>query len=368
MQITFDPLNAEESAAVAVFIAARYDIQPQTAPSTRDVLRPDGSVRHRVGSDNLSDEDRSDMSTQLREFVESPAAVRAEVAATIAQADQPDTGADAPSAAPLEQPAPLPAAADLFGTAPVAPPAGEPSAPIVPPPPVPSAPPAAAPSANALPVIPAGDVDKHGLPWDDRIHSGTRVKNADGSWRQRRGVDADLVKTVENELRALMAIPTRPGVTLGSAGPLEVTTDAPTTSAIAPPVTHGASTAAGISPPPPPITVAASSPSVVAEPGNVPPPPVPAPPTSAPATAPIPTPPVPPAPTAAEPTVPLTFATMLRKVTDALAQNKIKETDVHAALEKIGLLPTQIGLLSARADLLPAFDTHIAAAIGAGHA
>lgn len=350
MQITFDPLNENERNFVAQFVM----------------------------------EVNAEM-TRMRE--ESPAAVGAEVVATIAEADQPDTGADAPSAAPLDPflqgvellDAPLPAAADLFGTAPVAPPAGEPSAPIVPPPPVPSAPPAAAPSASVLPVIPAGDVDKHGLPWDERIHSGTRVKNADGSWRQRRGVDAELVKTVENELRALMALPTRPGITLGSADFLDAagamapepsssnaTTSPAPTAPPAPPVP-----APAVAPTPPaPVASApiASAPAGAAEPGNVPPPPVPAPPTSAPATAPIPSPPVPPAPTAAEPAAPLTFATMLRKVTDALAQNKIKETDVHAALEKIGLLPTQIGLLSARADLLPAFDMHIAAAIGAGHA
>ncbi len=337
MQITFDPFNKRESEFVRQVLGVAQithtfikDVEPvNTAPDKSPV------------ADHAPD-----------------------LPATIAQADQPDVGMTIEeflepirraqqSAAPLEQPAPLPAAADLFGTAPVAPSDGEASAPIVPPPPVPSAPPAAASSANALPVIPAGDVDKHGLPWDDRIHSGTRVKNADGSWRQRRGVDAHLVKTVENELRALMALPTRPGITLGSADFLAEPQQIPA--------------------PPAPVTPIAATPAVpdgngATTEGNVPPPPVPAPPTSAPATAPIPSPPVPPAPIAAEPAAPLTFATMLRKVTDALAQNKIKETDVHAALEKIGLLPTQIGLLSARADLLPAFHMHIAAAIGAGHA
>ena len=343
MQITFDPLSLDESAAVHEFLVWRHNLPNTLGGPTRSLLT--AKAGHMLGAA---------LATQ-----ESTAAVRAEVAATIAQIDQPDTGADAPSAAPLPPDAPSPAAADLFGTAPVAPPAGEPSASIVPPPPVPSAPPAAAPSANVLPVIPAGDVDKHGLPWDDRIHSGTRVKNADGSWRQRRGVDAELVKTVENELRALMALPTRPGITLGSAGPL-----------VPPPPVTTATEAAGSTASTISVHVAAPPASLTPTAGESPlvPPPVPAPPTSAPATAPIPSPPPVAATTAAEPAAPLTFATMLRKVTDALAQNKIKETDVHAALEKIGLLPTQIGLLSARADLLPAFDMHIAAAIGAGHA
>lgn len=46
------------------------------------------------------------------------------------------------------------------------------------------------------------DLDAAGLPWDDRIHSGSRAKNADGTWRQKRGVnDVDFVKRVEVELR-----------------------------------------------------------------------------------------------------------------------------------------------------------------------
>lgn len=51
------------------------------------------------------------------------------------------------------------------------------------------------------------EVDVNGLPWDARIHAGNRAKIADGSWRRRRGVDAELVTTVEAELRALMAAP-----------------------------------------------------------------------------------------------------------------------------------------------------------------
>jgi hypothetical protein len=55
-------------------------------------------------------------------------------------------------------------------------------------------------------------LDKNGLPWDERIHSSSRVKTADGSWRQKRGVDDALVATVESELKALMGIPSPPPV------------------------------------------------------------------------------------------------------------------------------------------------------------
>ncbi|MNZ24090.1 hypothetical protein D3C78_412260 [compost metagenome] len=40
------------------------------------------------------------------------------------------------------------------------------------------------------------DTDLNGVKWDARIHSETRSTNKDGSWRQKRGVDPDLVKAV----------------------------------------------------------------------------------------------------------------------------------------------------------------------------
>lgn len=68
-----------------------------------------------------------------------------------------------------------------------------------------------APVAAALPALPtngAAVLDKNGLPWDDRIHAGSRTKNADGSWRTKRGVDETLLANVTSELKALMGIPT----------------------------------------------------------------------------------------------------------------------------------------------------------------
>lgn len=43
-------------------------------------------------------------------------------------------------------------------------------------------------------------VDSRGFPWDERIHASSKAINADGTWRNKRGVDSDLLHTVEAEL------------------------------------------------------------------------------------------------------------------------------------------------------------------------
>jgi hypothetical protein len=55
-------------------------------------------------------------------------------------------------------------------------------------------------------------LDSAGLPWDKRIHSSSKAKVADGTWRKLRGVDEALVVTVEAELRAVQAIPVAPSL------------------------------------------------------------------------------------------------------------------------------------------------------------
>lgn len=52
--------------------------------------------------------------------------------------------------------------------------------------------------------------DVNGLPWDERIHSSSKAKIQNGSWKKRKGVDDETRATVEAELRALMAIPVTP--------------------------------------------------------------------------------------------------------------------------------------------------------------
>ena len=47
----------------------------------------------------------------------------------------------------------------------------------------------------------APNVDKNGLPWDSRIHAGTKALNADGTWKKRRGVDDATLAAVTAELQ-----------------------------------------------------------------------------------------------------------------------------------------------------------------------
>lgn len=111
------------------------------------------------------------------------------------------------SEAAVAQVPPPPAPSTAVAEAPpIAPATSVPPPPaVVPPVPTP-APVAAAPAAPAAPASPAGiEVDADGLPWDARIHAGGRARNADGRWRQKRGLnDAALKARVEAELRQAM--------------------------------------------------------------------------------------------------------------------------------------------------------------------
>jgi hypothetical protein len=69
-------------------------------------------------------------------------------------------------------------------------------------------------AAVACPAPPANvELDVAGHAWDERIHSGTRAKNKDGTWRTKRGVSAGVVAQVEAELKgAKPATVAAPGV------------------------------------------------------------------------------------------------------------------------------------------------------------
>lgn len=50
------------------------------------------------------------------------------------------------------------------------------------------------------------EVDSKGMPWDERIHSGSKAKVADGQWRKKKGLnDEALVHRIEAEIRAHVA-------------------------------------------------------------------------------------------------------------------------------------------------------------------
>ena len=107
-------------------------------------------------------------------------------------------------------------AAAIFGGAPAAPSVPIPPAPAVPAVPSAASAPAAAsvPSAGgsdaalppAAPPNPSNALDSAGMPWDHRIHATTKTKNGDGTWRAKRGVDEKLVADVVEQNKRLMAI------------------------------------------------------------------------------------------------------------------------------------------------------------------
>lgn len=113
-------------------------------------------------------------------------------------------------------PAPLAPSAPALSTAGAAPSMTAPEAPPAistpVPAPVPSAPTAPEAAAPLVPVAPAThafgvELDRHGLPWDERIHASTKAKLQDGSWRRKKGIGDTYVLQVEAQLRALLNPP-----------------------------------------------------------------------------------------------------------------------------------------------------------------
>lgn len=70
------------------------------------------------------------------------------------------------------------------------------------------------------------EVDGTGLPWDERIHSSSKEKNKDGTWRSKRNVDEAFKKKVEKQLRATMDTP--PTTTPAATTPAPAPAPAPT--------------------------------------------------------------------------------------------------------------------------------------------
>ena len=127
--------------------------------------------------------------------------------------------------------APFTAVVAPSATAPEAPTPGLPPAPPAPlpaaPAPVPSAP---APTAPVAPTNPAvTERDTRNLPWDKRIHSETKAKNADGTWRKKRGTADTFMQQVERELLGAVTAPAAPPLPAGAdAGALPTTFEAAT--------------------------------------------------------------------------------------------------------------------------------------------
>lgn len=67
------------------------------------------------------------------------------------------------------------------------------------------------------------ELDKNGIPWDERIHAGTKRKNADGTWSLKKGVDKELAAQIIAEYQSaapsVPAAPTAPSAPVPPAPP-----------------------------------------------------------------------------------------------------------------------------------------------------
>lgn len=165
------------------------------------------------------------------------------------------------------------------------------------------------------PVV-AAELDVRGMPYDARIHASNRAKKIDGSWKNRRGVDAALVATIEAQ--------NKPG-------------NAPT---------PGVSTMVA---PARPTASGAASPATSA--GTAPPPPPPPPPTDG-AVAPV----------AAVPSA-IDFRGLMQKIQAASAAGKLSDEQVNTAFASVGLKPEDMGQLINNAPLIASVNAAIDAVV-----
>lgn len=140
---------------------------------------------------------------------------------------------------------------------------------VAPPPPVNTAPITTTPgvASSAAGASSGGvELDKHGLPWDGRIHVESKNKIADGTWRKKRNLDPTLVAAVEAELRQVMGAAPAPLAQGVAPAPTPVSVAASTT---VPPAPTGA-VPQPVAPPPAPVPVAGAAPSMPAAPSAAP--------------------------------------------------------------------------------------------------
>lgn len=197
-------------------------------------------------------------------------------------------------------------------------PAQLPAANIPPPPPPP--PPAAAAvapansAAAAAPVV-SSELDADGLPWDARIHANTKARNANNTWRTKRGLPAGMLETITAELRVMY-----PARTAGAVPPPPpAAVRAPDAGAVPPPPSVNAG---GVPPPPPPPAATATVlPSDGAQQG-------------------------------------LTFPKLMEKITGAMNTGKLNKAQLDQVLTACGV--GTIAVLAASADKFSTVETYLA--------
>jgi hypothetical protein len=304
MQLSFDPRDRNACASVIAAIAALHGSLPFDEAKANGAF---GDVRI-SGGDDLHVRSIEGVSQDAR-LAEPDAPDPAEAFAGGASAE--DAFAAGPTAAPVPT-------ADIAAA-----PAGS----------IPTPPSASAPTPN-----PGGvEVDKSGLPWDGRIHSGPadkKPKNADQTWRKKRGVSDDEVAAVEAELRAALNAPAPAAIPAPPAAAVPV---APVAEAPVPPAPPVAAPVPASPPPAPAAPVPMAAPvapaPTPADAGTASGPAVAATASSGPAT---------------------TFAELMRKITGLQAAGTLTVEGTAQISAALGI--SGVRDLITRPDLVPSFD------------
>ena len=182
---------------------------------------------------------------------------------------------------------------------------------------------------------PGIEVDSAGMPWDYRIHASSRAKVADGTWRQRRNLDPNVLAQVQAEMLQVMGLPI-PAQTAPETG--TVTTE------VAEATPEQAFIDAVIPPPPPPFAPSAVVP---AAPVAIAPPPP-----STPAGV---------ATTASLSSQPVTFPQLVTRITKMLAAKELTQGDIAGACQSLGI--PHMPALASRPDLIPSMATALGIAL-----
>lgn len=190
-------------------------------------------------------------------------------------------------------------------------------------------------SATQAPGI---EVDSAGMPWDHRIHASSRAKVADGTWRQRRNLDPNVLAQVQAEMLQVMGLPA-PVVSAASQQEIVIPT-APTTPL------EALEQAVEVIPPPPPPPPFAPSVVVPAAPVAIAPPPPSTPAGVA---------------TTASPSNPVTFPQLVTRITKMLAAKELTQGDIAGACQSLGI--PHMPALASRPDLIPSMATALGIAL-----
>lgn len=80
-------------------------------------------------------------------------------------------------------------------------------------------------------LVPTGDLDAAGIPWDERIHASTKTRNKDDTWTRRRNTPDATFDAVMTELKGGAAVPPPPAAAATAPPPPPPSAPVPTTPA-----------------------------------------------------------------------------------------------------------------------------------------